>query len=286
MRKRWMLRVLALCLCVLVCVPTVLHAEELQVKVGAKELSIRKDLPKEIRNIAVVVCDPQGESKYGPTETMMIASINTRTGAAYMTLLQPALLVEMPMVGQATLSQAYALGGENLVIKTLNELFGLNIREVVAIDLRRFSAVVEAVEGIRMKLTDEEAAAMNLPANEEITLNLEQTLAFMRLPRTDPIQDRQYDVVMQALFQGTRDRNIGKLTDLLKKGLGSIDTKISFIDMVGLGTKVVGGDVREELRLPAVDLLVQVGDQPPYQYTADMEAAKAALHQFLYGEAK
>ncbi len=275
--------VLAIMLAAMSCMPAALAANELQVKVTNKELSIQEGLSKDIRNIAVLVTDPQGEeSRYAPTGTMMIASINSRNGDAYMTVLQPNLLVEMPLVGKQTLAQAYALGGENLVMKTLNELLGLNIRDFVCIDLRRFSQVVELVGGINMKLSAEEAAALNLPADEYVKMDLEQTLAFMRLPKDNPGQDRQYDVVIQALYQATRERNIIKLTGLLQKGLGSLDTNVGMFDMVGLGTKVIGGKNRKDMLLPAVENLVLASDAQPPLYTTDMEALKAAVHAFLY----
>jgi len=260
-------------------------AGALEVTVGNKDLSIHEGLPKDIRNVAVLVCDPQGTGRYAPTATMMIATVHTRTGDAYMTVLQPSLLVDIPLVGQAPLCEAYALGGENLVMKTLNELLGLNIRDYVCIDLRRFSTVVEAVGGIEATLGEEEAAALGLPPGERLTLNLDQTLAFMRLPKNNPAMDRQYDVVMQALYQATRERDIFKLTGLLQKSLASIDTNIGIFDMADLGGKVMGSKVRLDRRLPAVqDLTLAAGDSQSPLYTADLDALKAEVHAFLYGQ--
>ena len=273
---------LALLLCGTLLAPGALAMSELPVRVSNRDLSIQEGLPKNIRNIAVLVCDPQGSGRYAPTETMMIATIHARTGDAYMTVLQPSLLVNIPSVGQAPLSQAYALGGENLVMKTLNELLGLNIRDYVCIDLRRFSTVVETVGGIEITLSEEEASALGLPAGEQIVMNLDQTLAYMRLPRDNPARDRQYSVVMQALFQGTRERDILKLADLLRKALGSIDTNIGFFDMVGVGTDVMGSQVRHEWWLPAVPDLVRANDAQPPLYTTDLDALKAAVHAYLY----
>jgi anionic cell wall polymer biosynthesis LytR-Cps2A-Psr (LCP) family protein len=287
MRKmKWMMRFVVCCVCALLLAPAALAKEELRVTVGDRDLSIREGLPKDLRNIAVVICDPREESRYAPTDTMMLATINTRTGDAWMTLLQPDLLVDMPLIGVAPLSDAYALGGANLVMKTLNEVLDLNVRDYVSIDLGRFSAVVEAVGGIRMRLTGEEAAALGLPADAEVVLDLEQTLAFMRLPRENPAQNRQYDVVMQALYQGTQDREISNLTGMLQRVLSSMDTKIGFFDMVGMGTKVMGASGRKELRLPAVENLLRANEAPPYRYTTDIVAMKAELHRFLYGEGK
>ena len=277
---------LALLVCAALFGPVALAAGDLQVKVGNRELSVQEGLAKDIRSIAVLVSDPQGASRYAPTETMMIATVNTRTGDAYMIVLQPGLLVEMPLVGQAPLSQAYALGGENLVMKTLNELLGLNIRDYVCIDLSRFSAVVEAVGGIEMMLGEEEAAALGLPASETIVLNLEQTLAFMRLPKSNPALDRQYDVVMQVLYQGSRERDVKKLTEVLRNGVASMDTNMGFLDMVGLGGKVLGSETRESQYLPAVQDLVLAGASQAALYTADMDALRNAVHAFLYGQAE
>jgi hypothetical protein len=95
----------------------------------------------------------------------------------------------------------------------------------------------------------------------------------MRLPRNNPAVDRQYDVVMQALFQATRERDLFKLTSLLQKSLSSIDTNIGIFDMADLGGKVMGSKVRLDQRLPAVSDLVQADGSHPPVYTADLDVA-------------
>lgn len=270
--------------CCMVFALDALAVEEPQIKLQKRDLSIHEGLPKDLRSIAVFIVDPQGESRYAPTETMLIATINTSSGNVSMTMLQSSLLVEMPMVGRAPLCDAFALGGENLVMKTLNEVFDLNISDWACIDLQRFSSVVDAVDGIHMILTEEDANVLGLPAGEEIAMDLEQTRAFMRLPRTDPATDRQFSVVMQALYQGTEDKSsIIKLTGLLQKVLGSVDTNLGLMDMITMGTKVIGNkEHHKELWLPEVDDLTLITQEPPYRYTTDMEAMKSKLHEFLY----
>ena len=275
-------RVFSAIICILVLFCGTVRSMGLQVQVDEKDLSVTDGLPKEIRNIVILVCDPQDDNRYSPTGSMMIASVHSSTGDAYMTVLQPGLLADMPMAGRAPLSQAYALGGENLVMKTLNEQLGLNIREYLCIDLKRFSGLLEIVGKTELKLNESEAAALGMPAYERILLNPEQTLDFMRLPRIDPYEDRQYRVVMQALYQATRERDVLKLTELLQKALESIDTNIGFFDMTNLAMKVFGSKVRLETCLPAsVDLISVEG--PGLMYITDMDALRRDVHAFIYG---
>ena len=259
-----------------------LAAERPSISIRSNDLSAVRDLPKHQRTVLVMVTDPAEGRKYAPTETMMLATIDTRNGAARMTVLQPRMLVPIPQAGLLPLSQAYALGGENLAMKTVNEVFGLNVRDFVCVDITRFTLVVDVVGGLQMQLSAQEAEALALPAGE-VVLGVEQALAYMRLERNDPSVDRQYNILLQALTQGTRDRgDLGKLIDMLRKVMGSVDTNISIFDLGSLGMKVLGGEVRLEMRLPAAEALTAVEQNGLRCYETDLDAVRQVVHAYLY----
>ncbi|MDR3051584.1 MAG: LCP family protein [Oscillospiraceae bacterium] len=251
------------------------------VSVEKDDLACAEGLPKESRTLLLMVCDPQAGGAYGPTDTMLLATVNARTGKADMTVLQARLLVDIPGVGRDTLAQAYATGGENLALKTINQVFGLNVRDFVTIDLNRFGAVVDLLGGIQMPLTEAEAEALGLAPGQQ-TLTAGQTLAYMRMPPEDPATDRPYNVVMQTLYQGSRDKNPGRLVELLRGVLASMDTNVNMLDMISLGMAVMGGSERAEIRLPAPDQLTAVQAFGEACYETDLDAARRALHAFLF----
>ena len=283
LRAGWLCLLCALALLAALPIQALAAPEKPQIAIRSNDLSITDGLPKHQRTVLVMVVDPPQGMRYAPTETMLLASIDTRDGAARMTVLPPRMLVPVPQAGTLPLAQAFALGGENLAMKTVNEVFGLNVRDYVCVDMSRFTPVVDVVGGIHLTLTEQEAAALGLPA-APVVLDVAQTLAYMRLERDDPSVDRQYNVLMQALVQGTRDRgDLRLLLDMLGKVMGSVDTNIGVFDLGSLGIKVLGGDVRLELRLPAADALTAVTLDGQRCYETDLDAARRTLHTYLYG---
>lgn len=267
------------CLCLLLAMPAL--AEQPAVKIAKNDLSLNADLPRNVRTILLLLFDPQEGSSYGPSETMMLASINNDTGDATMTVLPSQLLVDIPQVGEAPLSMAYAKGGANLAMKTVNELLNLNVRDCMAFDMNRFSEIINLVGQLRVTLDEADADALGLSAGEAY-LDAAQTLDYLHLPKDDPRKDRQYTIFRQALYQGTHDKNLMGLTELMSKVLGVMDSNIGFFDLTGIASKVFGGGNQQELRLPDPAALVPTTWEGQTAYTTDTEAMKAALHSFLY----
>ncbi len=280
-------RLCALLLCVLLA-PTGALAEDARpaykpVRVDKKQLVPNTKLPKNERSILLIVFDPLEGKETGPASTMLLATIDTKSGKSRMTAIETQLLVDIDAAGRDTLAQAYAIGGENLAMRTVNKVFDMNVRDYVTINLAKFAGVVELVGGVYLTISDADAAALGIASGNQ-TLTPEQTLAYMRLPRENADVDRPYVVIMQTLYQASRDKSAGKLTGMLRTVLGSVSTNIGLFDMIGLGSSVMGSEEREELRLPAPEMLKAVPLYGETCYEADLDAARDALHTFLFGQ--
>lgn len=268
------------CLSLLLLMPAAL-AENPSVQIAKNDLSINDSLPRNVRTILLLLYDPLEGSAYGPSETMLLASINNDTGEASMTILQPQLLVSIPQVGEAPLSMAYAYGGENLAMKAVNELLNLNVRDCMSFDMNRFSEIIDLVGKLRITLDGTDAAALELSAGA-VELDAAQAVAYMRLPKDDPQKDRQYTVFRQALYQGTHDKNLMGITELMSKVLGVMESNIGFFDLAGIAGKVFGGGNQQELYLPNPAALTPTEWEGQTAYTTDAEAMKTELYNFLY----
>lgn len=148
------------------------------INVTKKDINLNKALDKNVTNILVLLQDG------GVTDTIMIASINSRTGRSVMTRVNSSLIADIPEAGETRLADAYALGSKKcrglLAERTINTMLALNIGTYLALDISTLPTLVDAVDTVSMELTAEEAAALGLEEGWN-DLEGEELLAFVRL---------------------------------------------------------------------------------------------------------
>ena len=243
-----------------------------EINLTRKDLGQAEGLDKSVTHIVFLLQDGD------VTDTIMLASINSKTGRSVMTQVSCAREVEVAMgdgsVAAMPLGEVYAKGGKKsrgfLVCRELNELLGLDISTYVAMDMTRVPELVDALGAINLDLTDREAAAMARPAGRN-QLSGEEVLAFMRLrlEDDDPARSRSYDALMELLYQGLHSGELMSLISMGTKMLGSMDTNMGALMAVPLVTAVQGGEDRRELAITA--------DEP-----ATQEEVRALVHREIY----
>jgi len=233
-----------------------------EINLTKRQLSQAEGLDKNVSHILLVLQD--GER----TDTLMLASINSKTGRAVMTQVSCDRAVDVTMEdGSARsmpLSDVYALGGKKsrglLVCRELNELLGLNIGTYVVLDMANLPALVDAVGVLSLELTPEEAAALARPEGRN-ELTGEDVLDYVRLHLEDGDASRSYEALMQLLYQGMNSGNLMTLVSMGVKMLGSMDTNMGAMMAVPLVTAVMGGEDRREVTIgadePATEAEVQ-----------------------------
>ncbi len=272
-------RALALLLCLLLLPLSVLAADDYPVRIDKKDLSQAASVPKSMQTIALFLLDSEESSD---VETVLLASIDKSSGRACMTDIRTDILAEIPQVGYIPLAKAYAYGGPNLMMKSINELLEMNVNSYVTLDVSSFAQIADSVGGMQMPLNAEEAAALGLSEGQQ-TLTGKQAIAYMRLKgdNTDG-KSRQYKSIMQILYQGTRDKNPISLMGLAQKLMSTMQTNLGIMDMITLATKVMGGSQRDELMLPGTAALLEGRFEDTTVYETDWAAMRQELHAFLF----
>lgn len=272
-------RALALLLCLLLLPLSVLAADDYPVKIDKKDLSQAASVPKSMQTIALFLLDSEESSD---VETVLLASIDKSSGRACMTDIRTDILAEIPQVGYIPLAKAYAYGGPNLMMKSINELLEMNVTSYVMLDVSSFAQIADSVGGMQMPLNAEEAATLGLSEGQQ-TLTGKQAIAYMRLKgdNTDG-KSRQYKSIMQILYQGTRDKNPISLMGLAQKLMSTMQTNLGIMDMITLATKVMGGSQRDELMLPGTAALLEGRFEDTTVYETDWAAMRLELHAFLF----
>lgn len=246
------------------------------INVTKKDINLNKTLDKNVTNILVLLQDG------GVTDTIMIASINSRTGRSVMTRVNSSLMADIPEAGETRLADVYELGSKKcrglLAERTINTMLALNIGTYLALDISTLPTLVDAVDTVSMELTAEEAAALGLEEGWN-DLEGEELLAFVRLhlDGDDPARSRGYDALMQLLYAGVHSGDLGSMMGLGKSLLSSMDTNLNVMTAITLASAVQNGDDRRELVLPEPE---QVISENPLR--ADEAAMQKRIQEEIY----
>ena len=221
-----------------------------EITVTKKDMALNRKLDKNVSNILVLMQD--GEK----TDSVMIASVNSRTGRSVMTMIEGSTPVSLPEAGDMQLHDVYVLGAAKsrglLVARTLNQLLDLNISTYVAFDIGDLPGMVERIGLLDMWLNEEEAAILNTWAGEN-SLSGEDVLKYVRIRLESDYEgkNRSYMVFMDLLKQGLRESSGTDLMGLGKELLSKMDSNLNVLAAVTMLSSFRGGDDRRELYLSA-----------------------------------
>ncbi len=221
-----------------------------EITVTKRDMALNRNLDRSVSNVLVLL------QNQGVTDTMLLASINSKTGRSVMTQIDCARVVNVPEVGDVTLGEVYELGAQRskgfVAARTLNQMLDLNISTYVAMDMAKFPELVDEIEMLSIWLNEEEAAILNTWAGDN-ALTSANVLDYVniRLESDYAEKNRCYTVFMSLLKQGLRSTNAGDMMSMGKKLLASMDTNMNVMAAVTMLSSFQAGDDRRELLLPA-----------------------------------
>ena len=135
--------------------------------VNPDDLELNESLPSNVVNILMIGIDSRSKtmetnSSLQHNDVNMILSINTETGSVKLTSILRDMYVEIPgFKNKARINTAYANGGGQLAMRTINHNFNLNIQHYVTINFFGLASIIEAIGGIDVEMTKGEAYAIN-----------------------------------------------------------------------------------------------------------------------------
>lgn len=236
-----------------------------------EELEVYENFEK-IKNIALFGVD--SEDGVGRSDSIMIATIDPVHDKLKITSLMRDSYVNIDGYGYDKLNHAYAYGGAELSIKTINQTFGLNIEDFVAVDFASLPKIIDILGGIELDISDEEITCeININdyidgINESLgtntthiyssgtqTVNGVQALAYSRIRYTsggDYERTHRQRIVLNKLFEKALNVSPTQYPGFINQILPYVKTNLVATDILSLATKVatMGGGSLEQDRFP------------------------------------
>ncbi|MDD3304282.1 MAG: LCP family protein [Clostridia bacterium] len=241
----------------------------------------------------------------GRSDTIIVASINPKNNSIKLISIPRDTYVTVPGYGKTKINHAYAYGGEQLSIKTINNNFGLNITEYTTIDFTGLINIINDVGGIKLKITEEEMnyvnkysyESYNMTGNKkalltdygEVTLTGEQALTHSR-NRTvgnDFIRAGRQRQVLEALFAKIATLDKTKILGLVDEFLGQVKTNIDVTKYMGLLTNVLTNNSKYfnnviSVQIPSTDYASGKMIDGIYYFVSDLEKSKQEMYSYIY----
>lgn len=235
------------------------------------DLSLATDLPVSPLNVLVLGVDTLDKGTQR-SDTMMIATIGPAT--LKLTSLQRDTKVQIPGKGSAKLNAAYAYGGAELAMRTVNETFDTNIMHYIVVDFTALVKMVDALGGIDVDITQEEMDHINgnvmysgrvfgalgytftelKEYGENTHLNGLQALGYARIRKLDSdfMRTSRQRIVIGEMLEKLKVSlwNPLAVVGFLKAALESVQTDLSTLQLISLGEKALLAGGLEQMRLP------------------------------------
>ena len=258
------------------------------------------------RNIAIFGVDSRSNNLDvgNRSDCIIIANINNKTKEVKLISVYRDTYVQISENGSNKLDKithAYAYGGPELAIQTLNTNLDLNIKEFVTVNFDSVAEAVDQLGGITMTLTSEEVdyandyiretarvtgkSATYISSSGKQTLNGVQAVAYSRIrytsggdyKRTERMRD-----VLTAMLAKLKTKSLSEINKFADKILPEVYTNISSGDILALTPSLMSYKITESIGWPYTTKGITLNRW--YGVPVTLEQNVTQLHKEAFGE--
>lgn len=263
---------------------------------------VRED--SDVINVLLLGTDERsdGFSDNARSDSMILASLNKKNKTIKLVSLERGMgvpVLEGSYEGQYDwLTHIFRYGGANLVLKTVEECFKIDVDHYVRVNFNTFIQGIDAIGGVDINLTQEEVDYMNSNRrvwNGEamvVTVGTNHVdgvtaLAYARIRKIDSDWrrvERQRKVIFSAINE-VKKSNLIELNNLSDQVLPLVKTNMTnseILELILLAPGFMDASF-EQMTIPAEGTyggMVGMGGRS--LYAVDFEANTEILHKFLY----
>lgn len=159
MRKRMLLCMVS-CVLAASCISGIGVGAEAGAEVDA-EVDAEVGAESFLYNIMLIGVDRRDDSWEGNSDTMMLVSVNEEKEQISVISMMRDMGVNIPGIGVRKMNAANANGGAELVLETVQANFDVDVERYASVDFEDLIAIVDAVGGVELTMSDEEAEQVN-----------------------------------------------------------------------------------------------------------------------------
>lgn len=254
------------------------------------------------RNIAVFGVDSRANDlkKNTRSDSIMIVSINKKTKDVKICSIFRDTYVNVEGHGFTKITHAYAYGGPELAINTINRNFDLNISDFVTVNFSAVTNMVDLVGGITLDIQKDELKHVNNYTRDVARINGTkytylkhagkqkvdgtQATAYCRVRYTagsDFKRAERQRTVLKEIFKKTKSAGIPTLLKIADKMMPQVYTSLSQTEMLGLAKDVLAYDIKDQQGFPFDKTSKKVNGMSVV-LADSLSSNVTKLHEFLF----
>ena len=234
------------------------------------DLGITTSNYSDVTNIALLGIDSRTDNKIGRSDAMVILTIDKKRKKIKLTSLARDTKVKIDGHGTDKLTHAYAYGRSQLTVKTLNQNFGLVIKDHVTMNFFELARVIDYIGGVTIDVDERELRDLNtniIPKTKKFIdmpleklkkagtqkLNGAQAMCYARIRKIDSDYvrgNRQREVLIE-MFNEVKKMNIIELPKVASMVFEECETSLTTKEIMDLGTwAALNSPEFEQLSMP------------------------------------
>ena len=197
----------------------------------------------DVKNVLLIGADRRSMSENGRSDSMILMSVNRKTGKIHITSLMRAMYVCIPRSDGnvwGMLNAAYSWGGPNLLIDTIEMNFRIKVDHYMIVDFTAFETAINLVDGVEVELTEREASVINSQSHKKVSSGLQkldghQALIYAQTRNIDNDFKRtnRQRTVIYALLDKVPGQSVGTLISLANEILPYVNTNLTNTEIMG-----------------------------------------------------
>ena len=130
-------------------------------KITSDSSTFEIPISQDVYNILLIGTDNRSSGETGRSDVMMLVSINQKTETIYLTSFLRDCYVSIPGYGKTRMNHAFAYGGPDKLMETLESNFKVHVDRYAMVDFYSFMDVIDVLGGVWIYMTDEEIRVAN-----------------------------------------------------------------------------------------------------------------------------
>lgn len=278
--------------------------KDININIDDKTNSNEKDEDKQnnLINILLFGIDARNLKAPSRSDSIIILSINIESKKIKLISLMRDMYVEIPGKNKNRINAAYAFGGPELAIQTINHNFDLSISKYITINFYGFEKIIDSIGGVEIDVKKDEIKYINSYMKEtqnlfggeykEIKneglqlLNGRQALAYSRIRyvgNADYERTERQRRVLTQIFNKVKSQGTTKKISLINSILPYIETNLSKNEIINLAYLLTNLNEykTEELRIPVDKSFKSQRINGMAVLVPDLYINKNKIHEFI-----
>ena len=271
-----------------------LISKTIEIKINKENIGVTDEVEEKLSqysdsivNIALFGID-SNDNEDGRSDSIMIATIDNANKKLKLTSIMRDSYVDIEGHGNDKINHAYAFGGPELAINTLNRNFDLNIKDFISVNFSTLPKIIDKLGGVDIEITEEEVPHISgIDSPGLYILNGAQALQYSRIRYAtggDYRRTERQRTVLNSVFIKMLQMNISTYPTLLNEILPMVETNLKPSDILELGSEVLkmGKSTLEQERFPRDEYCQGQMINGIYYLVFDKAATVEQIHNYIF----